>query len=156
MPGTADRQKAKAQAQRLVSVKGTNCTLHVGAITFFRNEALEFFWRDPGPVAREPIEIPDPEPAWQAYYSPFVEIYKNFAGPTVSAEAQPLVSVEEMDLSIGMHPVVAPLLLEGNWQRAREAARHHREALTGYQTDGLLVQTGPSWQARLERPSTVA
>jgi hypothetical protein len=80
MPGSADKQKAKAQAQRLVSVGGSSCTLHVGAITFFRNDAIEFFWRDPGPVAREPIEIPNPEPAWQAYYSPFVETYKSFGG----------------------------------------------------------------------------
>jgi hypothetical protein len=45
VPGDAEKQKAKRQAQRLVSVAGTICTLHVGAITFFRNNALEFLAR---------------------------------------------------------------------------------------------------------------
>lgn len=156
--GSVDKQKAKAQAQPLVSVGGTNCTLHIGAITFFRNDTIEFFWRDPGPVAREPIGIPDPEPAWQAYYSPFVEAYKSFAGRTAShPETQPFVSVEETGLSIGIHPVIAPLLLEGSWQRARQMAKEHRAefALSGYQADGLFVQAGPSWQTRLELPSGI-
>jgi len=40
MPSSTDKQKAKAQAQRLVTVGGSKCTLHVGAITFFRNDTV--------------------------------------------------------------------------------------------------------------------
>jgi hypothetical protein len=158
VPGTTEKQKAKTQAQRLVKVKGTTCTLHVGAITFFRNDTLEFCWRDPDPEVRGPIEIPDPEPAWQTYYSPFVDTYRSFAARMVSApDAQDLVPIGEMDLSVGMHPTVAPLLLHGDWQRTREVARelHEEFASSGYQPDGLLVKAGPSWLGRLERRPAV-
>ena len=77
-PGSTDKQKAKAQARRLVSVRGVNCALHVGAIMFFENNTLQFFWRDPEPVADEPIRLPDPASFWGAYYSPFVEAYRSF------------------------------------------------------------------------------
>jgi hypothetical protein len=156
VPGSAEKQKAKAQAQRLVSVGGTNCTLHVGAITFFRNDALEFFWRDPEPAARDPIAIPDPERAWWAYYSPFIETVRSFTGRIASRPDTPtLVSVAELDLSIGLHPAIAAFLFEANWQRAREVARELRGefASSGYQPDGLLVNAGPSWLDRLDRPS---
>jgi hypothetical protein len=156
VPGSAEKQKAKAQAQRLVSVGRTNCTLHVGAITFFRNDALEFYWRDPEPVVREPIEIPEPEFAWRVYYSPFIEIVRSFTGRSVSPLDTPtLVSVEELDLRIGLHPAIAAFLFEANWQRAREVAGELRGefASSGYQPDGLLVNAGPSWLDRLERPS---
>jgi hypothetical protein len=151
VPSSAEKQRAKAQAQQLVSVRGTRCTLHVGAITFFRNDTLEFFWRDPDPVVRERIEIPDPGPTWRAYYSPFVETYQS---RTLSVLGRlPPVSVQEMDLTIGMHPVIAPLLLEGDWQRAREVARERRDELAsdGYQADGFLVKAGPSWHEPLEQ-----
>ena len=49
VPSTDDRRKAKAQAQRLVRVNSTDCSLHVGAISYFRQDELEFHWRDPGP-----------------------------------------------------------------------------------------------------------
>jgi hypothetical protein len=39
-PGGPEKQKAKEQARRLVSVGGKPCMLHIGAITFFRNDAL--------------------------------------------------------------------------------------------------------------------
>lgn len=67
-PGGPEKQKAKEQARRLVSVGGKPCMLHIGAITFFRNDALEFYWRDPEPRLGESIEIPDPRNVWVAYY----------------------------------------------------------------------------------------
>jgi hypothetical protein len=158
MPGSADKQKAKAQAQRLVSVGGRNCALHIGAITFCRNDTFEFFWRDPNPIAGERIELPDAGPAWEAYYSAFVDTYRSFAGRTGSpSDMPPLVSVEEMDLSIGMHPAIRLPLLEGDWQRAREIAREQggEFALNGFQADGLLVKAGSSWLDRLELPSAL-
>jgi hypothetical protein len=68
IPGPREKQKAKAQAQRVVSVDGTPWALHIGAITFFRNNSLEFFGRDPEPTAGERIELP--EPNFPAFASP--------------------------------------------------------------------------------------
>lgn len=151
-PGSTDKQKAKAQARRLVSVRGVNCALHVGAIMFFQNNTLQFFWRDPEPVADEPIRLPDPASFWGAYYSPFVEAYRSFERPELpSLDPIAPVSIEQLDLSLGIHPGVASLLLGGDWQAARQVAtRLSREfAASGYQPDGLLLKAGPSWLRRL-------
>ena len=47
VPNADERRKAKEQAQRLTRVGSTDCVLHVGAISYFRQEKLEFHWRDP-------------------------------------------------------------------------------------------------------------
>ena len=60
VPSSEDQRKAKAQAQRLVSVNGLACSLHIGSFAFFRGDELEFYWRDPEPEESEklePIEI---------------------------------------------------------------------------------------------------
>jgi hypothetical protein len=142
VPSGPEKDKAKKQAERLVSVKGTNCILHIGAITFFRNDTLEFFWRDPEPHRGQPIAIPDPEPFWGAYYSPFVEVYRRFAGTTPGPpDAGTMVAIDELDLSIGMHPAVASLLLARDWQRARTVAREHSEEFASheYEPDGPII-----------------
>ena len=46
MPDAEDRRKAKDQALRLVRVDSTDCTMHIGAISYFRQDELEFHWRD--------------------------------------------------------------------------------------------------------------
>ena len=60
VPNPEDRLKAKSQAQRLVRVDSTDCSLHIGAISYFRHDALEFHWRDPDPEDAsmlEPIKV---------------------------------------------------------------------------------------------------
>ena len=54
IPTAEDMRKAKRQAQRLVRVDSTNCSLNIGAISFFRQDALQFHWRDPDPEEPEP------------------------------------------------------------------------------------------------------
>src|SRR5690606_34970662 len=57
-PDATVKSNAKAQAQRVVSVSGNPCALHVGAITYFRGDTLQFYWRDPEPEKKLPkIEI---------------------------------------------------------------------------------------------------
>lgn len=151
MPGTPEKQKAKAQAQQLMSVGGTPCTLQIGAITFFRNDTLEFFWRDPEPSPGERIELPEPGSAWGAYYSPLVHAYQTFLARSPSV-SEALVSISEFDLSIGIHPAIISFLLASDWQGARAVAREHRSEFvsSGYQPDGLLVKAGASWLDRSE------
>jgi hypothetical protein len=153
VPGDAEKQKAKAQAQRLVSVNGTPCTLHVGAITFFRNDAVEFYWRDPEPGAREPIEIPNPEFGWRTYWEPVVQVARSRGGVAApEREASVLVQVQELDLGVGIHAEIAPALFASDWRRARLIARERRDEFVdeGFQPDGLLVKAGQSWSERLQ------
>ncbi len=122
VPGEKEKQLAKKQAQRLVSVDGIDCTLHAGAITFFRSDAIEFYWRDPEPTAREPIQIPSPQFAWRAYYEPFVEVLRSrgLRAPAADGTAAS-VSIEELDLRIEAYPTIAPFLFESKWQDAQAA-----------------------------------
>ena len=72
-PDADTRRKVKDQAQRVVRVDSTNCALHVGAISYFRQDELEFHWRDPDPEDAdklEPFEVRLPEEASRYYYEP--------------------------------------------------------------------------------------
>ena len=59
-PTATDKRKAKYQANRLVSVGGQNCRLHIGSFAYFRADILEFYWIDPQPDSEEPIKLPEP------------------------------------------------------------------------------------------------
>lgn len=157
VPGNNEKQKAKAQAQRLVSVSGVPCALHVGAITFFRNDAVEFYWRDPEPGAARPISLPNPEFAWRTYYEPIAALIRNRGGvapPTLDTSAS--ISIEELDLTVQIHSSIAPTILTSDWRATRERARESREELatSGFQADGLLVKAGPTWFERREAVET--
>ncbi|QJS40966.1 hypothetical protein [Bradyrhizobium diazoefficiens] len=74
VPSAADRAKAKGQAQRLVSVNGQGCSLHIGSFAFFRSDVLEFYWRDPEPDDVEAIRVPSPDEEWRYYYEPALSL----------------------------------------------------------------------------------
>jgi hypothetical protein len=152
-PGLAEKRKAKTQANRLIAVGRTNCTLHVGAITYYRGDVLEFYWRDPEPEERDAIKIPQPAEEWREYYSPFLEAYRFYGtGADQPLTGSSAVSVRELDLTLKMHPGIGELLLASEWERARTLAREIYGELErdGYGPDGLLVKAGESWQERSE------
>lgn len=146
-PGDREKQKAKAQAQRLVSVDNQNCVLHVGAITFFSNDAVNFYWRDPEPPAGDDISLQTTDFEWGEYYSPFMVAMRG-AGRPVDVS---YFEIEQLDLSISAHPKILGHLLEGDWQGARNLARELQEvfAAEGFKPDGLRVRAGPSWCEKL-------
>jgi hypothetical protein len=76
-PELSAKQKAKDQAQRIVVVNGQRCDLHIGAITYFTNEVLRYYWRDPPPNSDEPIEIPLSADMWRYYYAPALELVRS-------------------------------------------------------------------------------
>jgi hypothetical protein len=154
-PLDKEKTKAKLQAQRLVSVGGTNCTLHVGAITYFRNDVLEFYWRDPPPGEPTPILVPEPEGnAWREYYAPIAEILRFSRPPgTVSDGTSRYFAVAGLDLEVSVHHELEALVLAGNWTESHRVARERIADFVhdGYQPDGLAVRAGQSWRQRFER-----
>jgi hypothetical protein len=56
-PEEAAKEKAKQQARRLLSVSGVAPAMHIGGISYFRNDVLQFYWCDPpsDPLIRRPI-----------------------------------------------------------------------------------------------------
>jgi hypothetical protein len=143
-PSSEDKKKAKAQAQRLVSVDGTACTLHIGSFAFFRQDDLEFYWRDPEPEEPEklePIEINVRPEDWESYYRYAVAINQ-----TASDEAFSDIN-QAIDLKVEIHPKVRGLLLGRRWSEARALLREIQRAIEadGFHPDGLRVVVGDTW-----------
>lgn len=145
VPDPNSRRKAKYQAQRLVRVDSKDCSLHVGAISYFRKDELEFHWRDPEseePERLEPFEVRLPEDAWRHYYEPALAL------ATDSDEIAPSEDRAAVDIEVEIHGAIHELLLEGAWVKARSVAREIRHKLLeeGFHADGVKVVAGDSWR----------
>jgi hypothetical protein len=150
-PSVADRIKAKRQATRLVSVAGSACTLHVGAFTFFVNDALNFHWIDPPTEAGRLIDVPEIGEAWRHYYEPVRTLWRARGDAELDPQSDRVtVAVAEFDLKLHIHKVLIPLLLRETWAAAQRAAFDAEETLRadGFQADGLKIECGPSWRER--------
>jgi hypothetical protein len=146
VPSPADKAKAKAQAQRIVSIDNRDCSLQVGSFALFRSEVLEFYWRDPEPDSRDPIHLPRPDAEWRYYYEPALSLAS-------VADSEPMVAERELaDVRIEIHPKVHHLLLEGRWAQARRSAMELRATLSseGYKPDGIKLNAGTSWSKPYE------
>lgn len=153
-PDATAKSKAKAQAQRLVSVNGTPCTLHVGALTYFRGDSLHFYWRDPTPRNELGVDAPMSGDAWMHYYAPVLEAIR-IADPDALRGAQDtLVAIEGADVKVGIYPAVRTYLGNRQWERAQHAASEAAVPMAGegYQPDGLKVVAGESWLKRFAEP----
>jgi hypothetical protein len=151
VPSSEDKQKAKEQAQRLVSVDGSACSLHIGSFAYFRGDEMEFYWRDPEPEEPEklePIEISVRDEDWATYYASALAL------ALASEPGRDLLSSEAQgsDLKVEIHPKVRDLLLQGRWAAARSLATELRQQLKaeGFQPDGLRVVAGRSWRRRFK------
>ena len=149
VPTADERRKAKRQAQRLVSVDSTACSLHIGAVSYFRQDTLEFHWRDPAPEDTQilrPIAVTQPDDAWRHYYAPALALAT--AEPTVTSANE---DINIADISIEVHEAILELLQAGEWTtaqlQARELAPELREE--GFQADGLKIIAGESWHMRI-------
>ena len=141
VPTSADKAKAKAQAQRLVSVGGQNCTLQIGSFAFFRSGVLEFHWRDPEPDSLNVIELPRPQAEWRYYFEPALSL-------AFEADAQPMAAdLELADVLVEIHPKLRQLLRDGQWAQAKQLASELRFLLLGdgYNPDGIRVMAGDTW-----------
>jgi len=144
VPNPADKRKAKAQAQRLVRVDSTACSLHVGAIAYFRQDELEFHWRDPDPEEEklEPFEVRLPDSAWRYYYEPALALV------TDADTFAPSEDRTAVDVDVEIHQTIHEPLREGAWAAAHALAREIEPRLReeGFQADGLKVVAGQSWR----------
>lgn len=145
VPNSSDKDKAKAQAVRLISVDGVACTLHIGSFTFFQNNKMAFFWRDPEPENAEdiePLNLRIKESSWSSYYKPALAL----AAEDEVGDRSP--SAKQADLKVEIFPLVREFLYESQWSAARTQLFQERDlvAQSGFQKDGLRVTAGPSWR----------
>ena len=150
-PDAASKDKAKSQAQRLVSVNKVPCSLHIGAVTYFHYDLLCFYWRDPYPEKDKIIEVDLPSDAWRHYYRPVAEIMGNRDRKGEmghrDSHGSLCIPIEGYDLKLFVHHKIREHLDAEEWEGARKAAVEAEEEINrdGYQPDGLLVRTGESW-----------
>lgn len=152
-PSTDAKSKAKAQAQRLVSVNSIDCTLHIGAIMHYRNDVLIFYWIDPAAGKDDPIKVEIESNSWRHYYLPITRLVADSdRAHKIRSAPGGFVPVEGMDLQVSIYPSVADLLLEQKWQEAQLHSEKIADDLAqaGYQPDGLQVRAGESWSRRFE------
>lgn len=156
-PDATVKQNAKNQARRVVSVNGKNCSLHIGAITYLRNDVLQFYWRDPFPEKGNHIKVSFTTDAWRHYYAPVVELIPEDTDSRGLMQSNPGVysTINGLDLELSIHPMVARFLFRKDWASARRAATEAAVEIAeaGYQPDGLVVRVGETWRERFEKSS---
>lgn len=151
VPNVIAKNKAKEQAQRLVSVNGATPTVNVGGIAYFRGDTLEFFWRDPTPETsrvKRPIEVQVETSAWSYYYRPILDLIRSRPNQVrIMSDEDLMMPVEDLDLEIGVHPAVLRAAVREQWAEARHVVLPVDEEIGSerYHADGIRVVAGQSW-----------
>lgn len=150
-PNVDTKTKAKLQAERVLSINGVAPILHIGAITYFFSETMQFFWQDPEPSdgVRNAIRVSVEPDSWRYYYAPILELLRRSPEFPEMQKREVLAYFAEVDLRLGIHPSVLRPLRESNWEEARKTARAiSREGR--YRADGIAVHAGEKWLSRFE------
>lgn len=154
-PSSNAKDRAKDQAERVVSVSGVAPTLSVGGITFFKKDILHFFWRDPTSEpekVRKPLEVTINPADWRAHYAPVLGLIQSNADYFERMQQQPvLMPVAAADIEVGIHPTVLRALSAERWEDPRELLS--RDVGAGYQRDGVAVRAGTTWTEPFEESS---
>jgi hypothetical protein len=146
-PDASVKRKAKAQANRLLAINGANCDLHVGAITYFRADVLQFYFCDPPVDQPNGIGLSVGPAAWRVYYAPLLALLRSVPGQLERMLDGPhLMSVEAADIRFGIHPAVLRELVSEspNMEKVLDSAGDVGRS-EGYHPDGVLIQSGATW-----------
>lgn len=151
VPSETDKVRAKEQALRLVQVSGNRCSMHIGAFSFHKNDVLKFYWRDPPPYEKEPIEFDATRYDWRHHYQPVLRLLTEYGANSENfIEPGQLYKLDDFDLRIGVHHAIADRIFSENFQEAQSVTRGpaiQTELAAGdYSADGLKVLAGPSWR----------
>ncbi len=156
VPYKKAKDKAKAQAQRIVSIRGYPPKYQIGAITYFKKDVLKFYWQDPevDPNIKNAIKVEfESEDVWRHYYQPILDLVQaNASYLARMREEECLMPVPHADVQIGIRPRVLNRLLDAKWADARKSVRgsDNSSSIIGYRTDGIAVIAGESWKLPFE------
>ncbi|MGR9400201.1 hypothetical protein ACU8M5_10690 [Rhizobium leguminosarum] len=145
-PNADDRTKAKDQAERIVSVNGLRCRLHVAAFTYFGGDTLKMICDDPdGGDEGEVLRAGDEQ--WRFYYAPAFALAERLE----QADGAVVRELDELDLKLEIHPKIMALLRGNQWSAAHDACGELADLLKseGFKPDGIKVTAGPSWSEKL-------
>lgn len=151
-PNSDAKAKAKQQALRCVSVSvaanNVPVTYHIGGIMYYRNDVLQFFWRDPTPDdSSNGLNIPVADDSWEHYYRPAFELVRLRAGEAELGQAVPSKSASVADVDVQIYPDVLMFLDKSMWNKAKAWCSENHSILIaqGFQPDGIKVKAGQSW-----------
>lgn len=150
-PPTADaKTKAKEQAERVVSIRGTPVSYRIGGFAYFKDDVLRFFWRDPQPDGVEPpnairLNITEDD-IWKAYYQPILALVGPDHAAMIERENIP-IPIKEADLQIRVLREVMRLLRLEKWKDAGHWCMEHQDTLAQGEVhgDGVQIIAGESW-----------
>lgn len=151
-PSTDCKDKAKEQAERIVTVQGQPVQYRIGAVAYFRSDVLRFFWRDPAPDGKVPenaIELDiTANDIWQEYYQPILGLSRG----RLFDDAGLIHDIADVDLKIEIVPDVMKLLHREKWKDAGEWCVEHRMQIQDnkFHIDGIRVSAGDSWKKRFQ------
>jgi hypothetical protein len=155
-PDAGAKNKAKQQAQRVISVNGAPPSFCVGSITYIQREVLQFYWRDPKSEAtkhREVIRVTGDDGIWRHYYSPVLELVRSQPEIFGKMLLKPsLMSVTGLDIAVGIHPFILEHLVHARWGDAKQSCLQMADELhqSDYQADGIRVVAGSTWSSPFE------
>jgi hypothetical protein len=150
-PDSKAKAKAKQQAERVISVDGMAPQFHIGGITYFRNDILRFFWRDPTPKNGKPgrsIKLAHEDQLLRYAYHPVIDLIRSQSQYFEGMLREPiLIPIRELDVHVGIHPYVLKPLIHDQWAGVIQECLQHAERLKheGYQIDGIRIEAGKSW-----------
>ena len=151
-PDQGAKDKAKAQALRVLTIGGQAPALRIGGVAYFEKEILRFFWKDPEPGVggiKNPIDVKVAPRDWQYYYAPVIDLVRSFATSFEQALAEPtLVPIQGADISVGVHPEVLRWFGSDsvNDVLPRIFLKDRANDEGPFRSDGIALVAGESWR----------
>lgn len=152
-PANSLKNDAKQQVRR-VSVNGIAFSLHVVAITYFFEDVINFYWCDPPPPddTNDHADLHIPGDVWENYYGIVADLITPGEGRELTvpiergrADGHWYARIEQCDLTVVVHRLVADHLVSRDWGQARSVALNEDLTEGGFHADGLQVRAGDSW-----------
>lgn len=157
VPSNGDMKKAVEQANRLISVQGNPCVLHVGSIAYFDSEDdLRLYWRN-STVSSSSL----PGPTLSLEGSTKLEKERQCQYGLVKWIASKAESAREiMGIEIEIHKDVQPYIMEGDWARTHGAIsdiRKNEDKRSSLEEEGfsfgwLKLSLDESWLRDMPTP----
>lgn len=160
-PDADTKDKAKTQARRVVSVMGRSATKHFAGISYFKDETLRFYVRDPDSLPEgHPRAIAvkgDDNELYRTYYQPFTSLALGRQAVPAKTDGEVFVAYsEEIDAELRIHSLLVELASREQWGEIKRACTHNRDefARAELHADGLQIKAGASWARRIKRSDT--
>ena len=157
VPDAQTKQKAKDQADRVVSVLGKPVTGHYAGISYFKVDTLSFYVEDPEPRPADDsnaIAIKGvPAELYRSYYQPLqAAFFSDDPRPKLDGE---LVwrRVDEIDVAIGIHARLLDLVRQEQWALIGGFCQENGRlfAQLGLHADGVVAKVGESWRTPIRQ-----